>query len=299
MPPLTRNRNAFELKTSAYGTGDVFGLALIEAGCSADDEARCQADGTHKSCKKGNVCDHRYDSGTHFATNEDSSTTNTTCWKRGDGKRCSSASPGYFPIVSHKPGSKYCFKAFGDKWYNRVIPPSVTEISYVWGLCDKEPADVEACANRDLTSVCEMIETTSDDTIEKEAICKLSDGKKAPDGTPCRVKHPELGSESMSVVGDCCAGDCCPTNFMCNKDTGGCAPISTTLPDDEGICSDFLYPETSGVCTQSCGSGNGDCDKTVRLTSSHLHRCGASPFATFHALLPGLTPSRRSRVLAS
>ena len=265
MPMHPENRGVFEITTSRYGTGDVFGFGAIEAGCNVADEARCQADGSHADCKSGDVCDHRYDSGTHYATEMHNSRVNTTCWK-DDPTRCSSASPGWHPIRSHKPGSHHCFTVM-DKWYNRVIPPRVREISYVWGTCDHEPRNPDACVNWALPNVCDLLgEPASDQPIEEPQNCKLSDGTNAPDGTTCRIMHKKPGIKSMSVEGDCCNGECCALGNVCDisdgPGNGFCRKIDEVFPTNHAICVDPWYPQTYGVCTQSCGSGNGDCDRT-------------------------------------
>ena len=119
MTPTTENRNVFEVTTDRYGTGDVYGFAVVEAGCNVEDETNCEK-GPDGDCKDRNICDHRYDSGTKGPTNVPHEDANITCW---EGERCSSASPLWHRIRSHKPGSKSCMTVFGDTWWNRVVPP--------------------------------------------------------------------------------------------------------------------------------------------------------------------------------
>ena len=49
---------------------------------------------------------------------------------------------------------------------------------------------------------------------------------------------------------------------VCNKDTSRCEPVAATLAATDMACPDPWYPQIYGVCTQSCGSGNPDCDAT-------------------------------------
>ena len=49
---------------------------------------------------------------------------------------------------------------------------------------------------------------------------------------------------------------------VCNKDTSRCEPVAATLAATDMACPDPWYPQIYGVCTQSCGSGNPDCDLT-------------------------------------
>jgi len=273
MTAIPENRGIFELTTDRYGTGDVFGFGAIEAGCNVADEERCQK-GSHADCKGADACDHRYDSGTQHATEAHNKRVNTTCWK-DDPERCSSASPGYHPTRSHKPGSKYCFHRM-DKWYNRIIPPRVKEISYVWGTCDHEPRDMDDCVNYALPSVCDLLDKTQDEPIEQTSQCKVN-GENSPDGTVCRIKHEHAGIESMSVESDCCGGVCCPMGQWCDKAKGACSPVEETLPADNAVCVNPDFPETHGVCTQSCGTGNSDCDATCAAAETAGYELDCDP----------------------
>ena len=259
MTPTTENRNVFEVTTDRYGTGDVYGFAVVEAGCNVEDETNCER-GSDGDCKDKNICDHRYDSGTKGPTNVPHKDTNITCW---EGERCSSASPLWHPIRSHKPGSKSCMTVFGDTWWNRVVPPRERRIQYVWGTCQHEPADPSICAEATVPNVCNLLETTQpvDQPIEAEAVCQTESGD-AQDGTVCRITHDKPGIKSMSVESTCCGGSCCALGQVCNKDTSRCESIAATLAATDMACPDPWYPQIYGVCTQSCGSGNPDCDAT-------------------------------------
>ena len=100
MTPTDGSRNTFTVTTSEYGAGDSFGFAVIEAGCTVEDEAMCN--GTNEDspefCKTNELCDHRYDSGTADYTTQPGDPQyeghNITCWK--DKQRCSSSSPFFF-----------------------------------------------------------------------------------------------------------------------------------------------------------------------------------------------------------
>ena len=243
-------RNTFTLTTSAYGTGDVFGFSVIEAGCNVADEAACDGN----ECKKDEACDHRYDSGTAHATNLASKTTNITCW---EGERCSSKSPFVHPIRSHKPGGHECFTLMGE-WWNRVVPPSTDSIEFVWGTCMHRPEDPAACAAASPPSVCTLLDTTAPKTIAREETCSSDN---SVDGTVCRINHKATGYESFSVEGTCCDGKCCPQGQVCSRETRTCEDIKT-VDAGEGTCADPDHEGITGVCTQSCGSGNGDCDLT-------------------------------------
>lgn len=294
MPATSIDRNVFEIKTRAFGTGDVYGFAAIEAGCTLEHERECQK-GSHADCKlvgRGGTedrCDHRYDAGTHHAENHGLLQSNTTCWHGGE--RCSSASPAWYPIKSHRPGSRHCFKAFGDKWYNRVVPPgrSGSVITYVWGTCMKAPQNPEACANRNLPNVCTMLEKTQEEPIEEPAMCGqvLSDDTTTPDGKVFRIKHNKPGIKSMSAEGSCCNGEPCPVGNMCtfdpenkqNKQARTCKPMESALPEGAGICANPWFPQAYGVCTQSCGSGNADCDETCAAAQAAGYELSCDPIA--------------------
>jgi hypothetical protein len=264
MTPTTENRNVFEVTTDRFGTGDVYGFAVVEAGCNVADEATCER-GPDGDCKDGNMCDHRYDSGTMGPTHLKHKRANITCW---ESERCSSASPMYKPIRSHKPGGHRCVAVYGDTWWNRVVPPTGNRLQYVWGTCMTEPEDPSACAERELPNVCTLLETTQpvEQPIEDPARCSTADGN-AQDGTVCRITHDKPGVKSMSVESTCCGGTCCPFGEVCNKDTSACEPIAATLESDDGMCPDPWYPQIYGVCTQSCGSGNPDCDLTCQAAA--------------------------------
>ena len=252
MQPTSSSRNKFTVTTSAYGTGDVYGFAVIEAGCNAVHEAECVGN----ACKKDEFCDHRYDSGTVSATNMKSKTTNVTCW---EGDRCTSKSPFVHPIRWHRPGGHECFTLMGQ-WWNRVVPARSSKLEYVWGTCMHAPENPDLCVDAEAPNVCTMLEETKPEVINAvEGIC--GNGLSV-DGTACRITHKVPGYESYGVEGSCCGGSCCAAGKLCNRETRTCEDKKTTIESNEGMCSDPENLGLSGVCTQSCGSGNGDCDLT-------------------------------------
>jgi len=257
MIPDTAQRNSFTITTSAYGTGDVYGFSVIEAGCNVKDEQDCEKDDLGE-CKNANICDHRYDSGTVHATDLSTKTNNITCW---EGDRCSSKTPFAHPIRWHKPGGHECFTLMGE-WWNRVVPVTSQRLEYVWGTCDQRPKNPEVCANREAPSVCTLLAETKEQVIVAPTNYCKPNGVNAPDGTACRIKHEEVGIESMFVESSCCNGVCCPVGQICSRDSQSCQPKAPTIVAKEGVCPDPEHEGISGVCTQSCGSGNGDCDLT-------------------------------------
>ena len=269
MTPMNAAKNIFEVTTSIYGTGDVFGFALVEAGCNVPDETACER-GSDKDCKTKEYCDHRYDSGTRHAERAAHPQSNTTCWEGGNGERCSSSSPFWHP-VRHRHGRhrRHCYQRFG-KWWNRVVEPRKSVIEYVWGTCMRQPEDPAACGNADLPTACALLNETREDgtRIEQPNNCVKSDNSPAPDGTVCRITHKKPGIKSMSIEGNCCNGVCCNAGEMCDRNTDSCQPIGPTITSGNGICTDPWYPQIYGVCTQSCGSGNTDCDLTCQAAAS-------------------------------
>jgi len=250
MTPTSESRDVFEITTDKFGTGDVFGFAVIEAGCGPAEEAACAP----WDCKDLKMCDHRYDSG--VATPSDFTSADITCWpgnERNDaGSRCWSKSP----FATYPPNDS-CFVKM-DKWYNRVVPADVDVVSWVWGTCLTVPEDGSACASDSTKSMCSMLGTVSNEIKEYPDKCHHLDGTVAH-GAVCKLSHRKPGSD-FSVEGSCCEGKCCANGQMCNRITKKCEDMRSALPNKVGMCTDPYYPQTYGVCTQSCGTGNGDCD---------------------------------------
>jgi len=255
MTPMSGARDVFEITTSAFNTGDVFGFAVIEAGCGVAAESSCSP----QDCKDSDICDHRYDSGTVVSTTTNRAS-NITCWDKNPDDPSAAVCSSQSPFASVSSGGD-CFVKYQDTWYNRVVPESGDLISYVWGTCMHEPADKSTCASPNSNSVCEIIDEVKPEPMEHPEQCKGPNGKNAQ-GEACRISHTDPGIDTFSIEGSCCFGTCCPNHKVCNTDTNQCEDMDATVPAHDGMCSDPVHTDAYGVCTQSCGTGNEDCDKT-------------------------------------
>ena len=278
MAPLSDKRDVWELTTDKFGTGDVFGFAVIEAGCNVADEAACTA-GRDGKCKDNNMCDHRYDSGLQRATTHKHA--NITCWAenapKDRGYRCASHSP--FFNLQH--GQDKCFRKMGE-WYNRIVPPKTSVVSFVWGTCLHEPTGADGLCAADAPGLCTLLDTVdpSGGIIQAPlGQCSLPDGSDA-DGIACKITHAAPNSKEYSVEGSCCRGSCCADGNVCSTTNKQCRPIASMLTGNTAMCSDPWYPQTYGVCTQSCGTGNGDCDDTCLAAQASGLQLDCTPGTT-------------------
>ena len=261
MSPVDDSRNAFTITTSEFGPGDTFGFAVVEAGCTVEDERECVGPELDQParCKRLDLCDHRYDSGTFdplaLTSDPNYDGHNITCWN-GD-TRCSSSSP--FAFLPYE--KRTCIGAPGGPWFNRVLTRAhvkAGEYSAVWGSCASEPegAYAKICMNTaGVQSLCPLLERPIVERDEPEV--EPCAGK--VDGTVAVLVHPTPGSDDVEIKATCCGGNACPENQMCltNGQCGRAEPQRSTA-----VCvSGEAFPST-GVCTQSCGTGNDHCDKT-------------------------------------
>ena len=163
MSPVDDTHNVFTVTTSELGAGDNFGFAVVEAGCTVEDEIACSGpeEDQPEQCKNEALCDHRYDSGT-FDTHtlpQDHDARVASC-SNGE-TRCSSFSPFAFIPVEQRT----CVGAPGGPWFNRVLPQAsvdVGEYSAVWGSCASAPegAYADSCMNTaGLDGMCALVET--------------------------------------------------------------------------------------------------------------------------------------------
>ena len=271
MTPTDASRNTFTVTTSEYGAGDSFGFALVEAGCTTEDEAPCVGDreDAPEFCKTSELCDHRYDSGTAQYTTAPGDPQfeghNVTCWK--DKQRCSSASPFFFMNYEQRT----CLREPGGPWFNRVLPgDAVAQGAYsaVWGSCESEPTGEAAtkCMNAaGKESMCPALEkpiATRADPVEPDGGCF---GK--PDGTFATIEHTEPGFESVELTATCCGGEACGPGKVClvNGQCGAIDPMPA--PGFTGAVCPSGNDDVPGMCTQSCGTGNGDCDQTCAVAA--------------------------------
>jgi hypothetical protein len=266
MTPTDDSRNAFTVTTSEYGPGDSFGFAVIEAGCTAEHETLCNvpAEDAPAFCKEQELCDHRYDSGTADYTTQPGDPNyeghNVTCWK--DKQRCSSASPFFFMDYEKRT----CLREAGGPWFNRVLPPAAVtngEYSAVWGSCETEPvgdAKTQCMNSADVVSICPSLEKPM---AEAELpVTPLGGCEGKTDGSFAQLFHKLPGSDTIEVTSTCCKGVACEPGHIClvNGECGNIDPMPEPgLTGATCVSGDDAAP---GVCTQSCGSGNGDCDKT-------------------------------------
>ena len=306
MTPVDDSRNAYTVTTDKFAAGDSFGFAVVEAGCTIEDESICVSepgsDDAPQICKEQELCDHRYDVGTaEYTTQIDEPEGvghDRTCW---DGStRCSSASPFHDLPMEQRS----CLRDPHDAWLNRVLSPDMEAtgaVSAVWGSCETSPSAEFKCADASnppaASSMCPDLERSA---VERQnAVNTGCDGK--PDGSFCSMTHTAPGVESVAVSSTCCAGACCPVGETCNV-AGVCE-----APADNSVCATNGGFPSSGICTDhsvedriSPGFQETDCDRTCQSAvdksggSAHLtcvigatddaNKCRCSPVA-------GHTPS--------
>ena len=262
MEPTDASRNVFTVTTSEYGAGDSFGFAVIEAGCTMEHEAACDVPGEDAPafCKEQELCDHRYDSGTANYTTQGDKDHSVTCWK--DKQRCSSASPFFYV----EDNARSCLREPNGPWFNRVLPSGSVangEYSAIWGSCETEPVgDAKTqCVNAaSVQSMCTALEKPM--AVAEKAVEPLGGCEGKTDGSFAQLIHKLPGSEFIEVTSTCCGGVACEPGHIClvNGECGAIDPMPEPGPTGATCVSgDDAAP---GMCTQSCGSGNDDCDKT-------------------------------------
>lgn len=281
MTPTDESLTAFTITTDRFDAGDTYGFALVEAGCSAADDAQCEK--FPGKCKDGDLCDHRYDSGTSDQSvldlPDDEESKRVTCWRGGES--CSSASP-----FAHLPLEKrWCLKHPEGQFLNRVLPAKAVargSVSHVWGSCDVEPMgeSAERCIERShVKAICNILGEVSDEPIVRDC-AGVSDGR------GCQFRHPTPGIDTVTVHSTCCDSTCCPYGSVCSTVSGKCIPIpepatysrhtpSQNVPTADAVCVSGVRKagiDIPGVCTKSCGTepiddgglGLSDCDHTCK-----------------------------------
>ena len=271
MEPTDASRNVFTVTTSEYGAGDSFGFAVIEAGCTVEHEPGCNVptEDAPAFCKEQELCDHRYDSDTADYTTQPGDPNyeghNVTCWR--DAQRCSSASPFFFMEYEKRT----CLREPGGPWFNRVLPPAAVtngEYSAVWGSCETEPvgdAKMQCMNYAGVESMCPALEKTIAEP--EEPVTPLGGCEGKTDGSFAQLFHKLPGSDSIEVTSTCCGGVACEPGHIClvNGECGAIDPMPEPGPTGATCVSGDDAP---GVCTQSCGSGNDDCDNTCAAAAA-------------------------------
>lgn len=285
MTPTGDDRNTFTITTDMYVPGDSYGFAVIEGGCTVDDEVRggcvsSAGEDAPQDCKLEELCDHRYDSGTATETVLGDPLHNITCWR--DTMRCSTASP--FAQIPFE--DRTCLREPGGYWLNRVLPQSAAdsgEISAVWGSCESTPSDTTQCMNTDAPSLCPAANAPDGTTASPTPLSPSPppvtptsptppppsplpppspppavDCTNLPDGTKCGDMSTDMKKST------CCNKVCCADGQFCQASgiEGEPSTCAALTDSSAAICPSGDSVPSIGVCTQSCGSGNGDCDQT-------------------------------------